>query len=199
MPTAWECATVHIAEWRDGVDRSLTARHAGPMSREGALFLVDDNAEDIDLSSLLIRRADPSISLETFVSGDRVIERLSEISGDAGAILPLALILDAKMPGLTGLDVLEWVREHALFDRMPVVMWSSSDDPSDLARAARHKAQCYLAKYPTVPVIRDVLTHARRFRAGSFDGDFPLTANLLTGRNALPDLSESRSSAPTRK
>lgn len=69
-------------------------------------------------------------------------------------------LLDVKMPGLTGLELLEWIREHPLFDSIPVVMWSSSDDPRDLERAAKLGAQCYIGKYPPFPVVREMLEQA---------------------------------------
>lgn len=62
------------------------------------------------------------------------------------APLPQLLVLDIKMPGLTGIDVLEFVRQHPQLSKLPVVLLSASDDQRDLIRAYDSRVNAYLVK-----------------------------------------------------
>jgi len=45
------------------------------------------------------------------------------------------MVLDLKMPRLTGFDVLDWLHSHPQYRDLPVVVLSSSDNPIDITRA----------------------------------------------------------------
>lgn len=145
---------------------------------------VDDDTEDIDLMRLLFRKAGLTSPIQVYHRGEDLLEALGQFlkrSVDA-AVLPLLCFLDVKMPSMSGHDVLRWIRQHAQFDALSVVMLSSSEHPDDVQQAARHGAQCYLSKYPQPAVLRAVLEEAQRI---SGDGAaiarewFGVSANLL--------------------
>jgi CheY-like chemotaxis protein len=56
------------------------------------------------------------------------------------------LLLDLKMPRLNGFDVLDFVRKQPGLKQLPIVIFSSSDDPSDIQRAYDRGANSYLCK-----------------------------------------------------
>jgi DNA-binding NarL/FixJ family response regulator len=64
---------------------------------------------------------------------------------------------------MTGFDVLRWIRTQRALDPMPVIMFSSSDDPRDVDGAKELGAQGYLKKYPSVTAMQTVLDEAREF------------------------------------
>src|SRR5687767_6038200 len=45
---------------------------------------------------------------------------------------PDVLILDLKMPGISGFEVLEWLNEHPDYRVIPSIVWSSSADRRDV-------------------------------------------------------------------
>ena len=47
------------------------------------------------------------------------------------------MLLDLKMPGRNGFEVLEWTRNQDRFKDLPIIVLSSSDRPEDLQRAFR--------------------------------------------------------------
>lgn len=152
------------------------------------VFIVDDNEDDLALTTTILRKGGAKL-LVSASSGEEAVDKLSEVSGSPRDQLPLVFVLDVKMPGMTGLELLEWIRAHHVFDHVPVVMWSSSDDPRDVERAAKLGAQCYLGKYPPYPVVEEMLRLAAEFRhSESRPRFFAQKANLLHGRAGLPDL-----------
>src|SRR5262249_23969625 len=59
---------------------------------------------------------------------------------------PSMLLLDLKMPRLGGFDVLQYVRSQPGLRRLPVVIFSSSDDQKDIQRAYNEGWNSYLFK-----------------------------------------------------
>jgi CheY-like chemotaxis protein len=71
--------------------------------------------------------------------------------------LPDLVLLDLKLPYLSGLEVLEWLRGQPLLKCVPVVMLTSSEQESDVETAYRMGAFGYLTK-TTLP---GLIGHAR--------------------------------------
>ena len=141
------------------------------------LFMVDDEEIDRLLFTRLLRTAGVVNPSQTFSRGDDVIDALIGVL--RGAPPPLACFLDVKMPGMTGFDVLRWIRCQRSFDDLPVIMLSSSEEPRDLNEAQHFGAQCYIAKFPTPEQLRTILQEAERVAAATATGPFKLPCNLL--------------------
>jgi len=56
------------------------------------------------------------------------------------------ILLDLKMPGTGGLDVLIWLRNHEQLKKLPAVVFSASDNPNDMQQARALGATAYLVK-----------------------------------------------------
>jgi CheY-like chemotaxis protein len=59
---------------------------------------------------------------------------------------PNILILDLKMPRVSGFDVLEWINEHPDYRVIPTIVWSASADRRDVKHAFCLGAHGYLCK-----------------------------------------------------
>jgi CheY-like chemotaxis protein len=70
--------------------------------------------------------------------------------------IPELVILDLKMPKLSGLEVLHWIRQDASLASLPVVILSSSTQDDDMHRAYSHGANAYLIK-PSDPEALQVM------------------------------------------
>ena len=81
-------------------------------------------------------------------------QRSIEVAGEAAngqegieiakSLTPDIILLDLRMPDMTGLDVLKSLREDKI--TIPVVILTTSNDESDLIKALRSGAQGYLLK-----------------------------------------------------
>ncbi len=110
------------------------------------VLLVEDNPGDVRL----IREAFADGSLDTAVQvardGVEALECLSQGTEPGAKSLPDIVLLDLNLPRKSGTRVLEEVREDSELSRLPVVVLSGSDDPSDVARAYELDANAYLTK-----------------------------------------------------
>ena len=121
------------------------------MSSAPPLLIVDDQDEDLTILSELVAKAKIPNPVELFRSGEAVIEFLTasceQAPRDCGR--SAIMLLDVRMPGISGFDVLAWVRRHGLLTGLVVVMISQFEEAGDAERAVEMGAHSYLLKYPT--------------------------------------------------
>jgi CheY-like chemotaxis protein len=152
-----------------------------PDSSAPVIVHVDDDKDASMIFGRIVAHLGMRARFMPLLESDEAIaffERAASASG--GVEVPTICFLDIHMPVLNGFDVLRWIRQHASFDLMPVVMLTSSDERRDLDRACRLGAQCYLTKYPTPNVLGETIEHALAYRAGPTSSElFSFGSNLL--------------------
>lgn len=125
------------------------------------ILLVEDNEDDVFLFRRLLGKTRLSMALDIVGDGETAIQWLSEILADLDCgrpVLPRAVFLDLKLPGVFGSEVLRWIRAQSAFDRTLVAVCSSSEEPRDVEEAERLKANVYVKKYPTLERMAALLT-----------------------------------------
>ena len=60
--------------------------------------------------------------------------------------LPALVLLDLKMPGIDGFEVLTWIRQQPSFKALRVIVLTSSDEIRDVNRAYQLGANSFLVK-----------------------------------------------------
>lgn len=145
---------------------------------ERVIFAADDEAGDRLLLARLLEQPGLEYPCRFFSSGEEIMDALLTVL--RGAPAPLACFIDVKMAGMSGFDVLRWVRCQDALDSVPVIMLSSSDDPQKLNEARGVGAQCYVGKFPSATELRNIVTEAQRYSADrSTPAAFHLPCNLL--------------------
>ncbi|HYA15864.1 MAG TPA: response regulator [Bryobacteraceae bacterium] len=109
------------------------------------ILLIEDNPSDIELA----RRAFGKSRLMVAEDGEEALDYLwgrgRHAERDA-TDLPALTLLDLKLPGVSGLEVLHRIRENEKTRRIPVVILSSSSEESDIAAAYDLGANSYIRK-----------------------------------------------------
>ena len=104
---------------------------------------VEDNPDDLVLMELAFRKAGVDVSLETATDGGQAIQKLEN---GLGATPPACMLLDVKLPTVSGMEVLSWIRSQPRLKRLPVIMLTSSLLPEDVNQAYELGANSYLIK-----------------------------------------------------
>lgn len=104
------------------------------------LLLVEDSQDDIDLTTRALRKSGVDMSIDYARDGVEALAYLRERA------LPAVILLDLKLPRLTGLEVLERLRADPEKSSVPVVVLSSSSHPQDLISSYRLGCNSYLQK-----------------------------------------------------
>jgi CheY-like chemotaxis protein len=109
------------------------------------ILLAEDDPRDVELTLQALR--EHHLANRVVVARDGV-ETLEHLRGAAHSDLglPAVLLLDIKMPRLTGLDVLARIREDPDLKNLPVVVLTSSREEADLQTAYDLGANAYVVK-----------------------------------------------------
>src|SRR5262245_23868845 len=108
------------------------------MSELAVFLLVDDTDDDVQLVRRAFIKAKVLNPLQTVKNGEEAIAYLSGTGKYANRVefpLPSLVLLDLKLPGLDGFDVLRWVRQQEGLKALRVVVLTASDDMRDVNTA----------------------------------------------------------------
>ncbi len=114
---------------------------------ENKILHVEDNPDDVMLMNLAFSRAGIAARLHVVNDGDEAIAALGNTSPGAGAP-PVCVLLDVKLPRVSGLEVLAWIRKQPHLRRLPVILLTSSSQTNDINRAYDLGANSFLVKPP---------------------------------------------------
>jgi CheY-like chemotaxis protein len=135
------------------------------MLKDAVILLAEDDPNDVVLIQRAFQKAGFRNALKVVSDGEQAIQYLSGKNAYANRErfpLPFLLLLDLKMPGTDGFEVLQWVRNAQQLKRLLVVVLTSSHLQSDVDRAYELGANSYLVK----PVDFEEMVHlVQRFEA----------------------------------
>ena len=136
-------------------------------TKDFTVLLVEDDLNDIFLVKRAFKAANLENPLQVVTDGEEATNYLSGRGkyADRDAYpLPKLIVMDIKMPRMTGFDVLEWIKHDGALRRIPVIIVSSSDRPEDIDRAYELGANAYMVKpvsYRAVERLFESITHYR--------------------------------------
>ena len=113
-----------------------------------SVLLVEDSPDDAALALRAFRSCDHPLAVRVVRDGfcARQTLGLGEGLPRDGRRLPDLIISDLKLPGLDGAALLRLVREDEALATLPFVVYSSSNEPSEVARCLECGADAYFAK-----------------------------------------------------
>lgn len=108
------------------------------------LLVVDDNENNRDMLSRRLRRQ--GFEVEVAESGHEALEKIE--NGRFELVL-----LDVMMPGMSGIEVLQAIRNSHSIEELPVIMATARSDSQDIIDALELKANDYVVKPIDFPVL----------------------------------------------
>lgn len=112
--------------------------------KNGAILLVEDNPDDIALTSRALKQNNIRNELRIAADGE---EALRYLLPDQGMTTPPVLILlDLNLPKLSGLDVLRRIRSDSRTKFVPVVVLTTSNEERDIVKSYQLGANSYVRK-----------------------------------------------------
>ena len=114
-----------------------------------AMLYVEDEETDVMLLQHVLAKAGIRNPLATVRDGKAAKDYLAGDEPFADRRLhplPALVLLDLNLPYWSGFEVLEWIRQEPQLRRLPVVIFTSSSRPDDIARAYDAGANAYLVK-----------------------------------------------------
>jgi CheY-like chemotaxis protein len=117
------------------------------------ILLIEDNIDDERLTLRALRRNNIMNEVVVACDGQEAIDYLFGSGSFAGrdmSVMPAVVVLDLKLPRLSGLEVLKRIRTDDRTKRLPVVVLTSSEDASQVEESYALGANSFIQK-PTDP------------------------------------------------
>lgn len=108
------------------------------------ILVVDDNASNLDLLKRLLERR--GYSVLAAVSGEQALAMAAQQPIDL-------VLLDVMMPGMSGLEVLQALRQRYLAHELPIIMATARAEASDVVAALDQGANDYVTKPIDIEVL----------------------------------------------
>jgi CheY-like chemotaxis protein len=116
---------------------------------EVEILLVEDNPYDAELTTRALKNRGLANKLLTFSDGVEALDFLfgtGEYAGRDLAVRPKVILLDLKLPRISGLEVLEKIRDDERTKTIPVVILTSSQEESDIVGGYNLGVNSYMVK-----------------------------------------------------
>lgn len=148
--------------------KTLPAENESPslegMTNAPTILVVEDEEDSVLLLESAFRKAHFAHPVHRVSHGALAVEYLSNaVAKDRKVPLPTLVLLDLKLPLVSGLEVLKWIRAHPVLHSLIVIVFTSSAEPNDIAAAYRAGANSYLVKPSSLTALTELAAGLRSY------------------------------------
>lgn len=124
------------------------------------ILLAEDDPNDVFFMQRAFAKAGASLPLQVVGNGRETVEYLSgtgKFADRSEFPLPSLVLLDLKLPYMSGFDVLMWIRMQPSIKDIAVIVLTSSSEERDQQMAAELGAKAYFVKPPSREVVGEIM------------------------------------------
>jgi CheY-like chemotaxis protein len=119
------------------------------MNKLAHILLVEDNRMDVELTLDAFREARLANTVHVAPNGQDALDYVfgrGKYTDRHTYPLPNLILLDLKLPGIDGFEVLRQIKETPVLKRLPIIILTSSKEEGDRALSYDIGANSYLVK-----------------------------------------------------
>ncbi len=131
------------------------------------VLLVEDDAADELLMQEALRQAPVPVDLDVVEDGIQALDYLRGEGEHRAATIPDLIVLDLKLPRMSGLECLAVIKADPQLRHVPVIILSTSDAQEDIRRSYDLQASCYLIKPSDLAEYERVMNAFKEFLLGA--------------------------------
>ncbi|MBN2754520.1 MAG: response regulator [Candidatus Goldbacteria bacterium] len=128
-----------------------------------SVLLVDDKPGDVRLVVEAFKESRVQNNLSIVGDGEEAISFLKQEGKYQNAPRPNLVLLDLRLPGLNGLEVLKQIKGNEKISGIPVIVLSNSDSEADINSAYKYMANCYIVKPFAMAEFIEVVKYMEKF------------------------------------
>jgi CheY-like chemotaxis protein len=122
------------------------------MSKYRNIFIADDDEDDLSFFQDAVKETCPSVELTTAEDGQVLLSKLEN------APLPDVILLDLNMPFVNGKECLKVLRQNPQYNKVPILIYSTSNAKSDIEYCMNNGANYYIVKPNSYHAVKLVVT-----------------------------------------
>lgn len=159
-------------------------------SKKPYIILTDDDLDDLLLFQLALKDISKDYTLTYFQNGQLLLDHLKDTEE-----LPHCLFLDQNMPIKGGLEALREIRKEPRFAGLPIAIYSTSNEKTNVATTLANGADLYITKPSDIKQLKKLLEQILDIdwqcpATGAFDG--LEQSVVLPGKDSLSGLLNQR-------
>lgn len=116
------------------------------MQNTADIVLIEDNDDHAFLTIEILNHNKVFNNVVHFRDGTRCIDYLRGLSSQPEDLLPALIILDINLPGVSGFDLLQFMKQSDYLKDIPVVILTSSSSKKDMQKSLEYRASAFLEK-----------------------------------------------------
>ena len=128
-------------------------------SNTRTIVVVEDSDEDYAVLTRLLRRLKVSNPLHRCIDGDDCLHYLSTYQASYLNPYPGLILLDLNLPGTSGREVLEQMKNNPTLKSIPITIVSTSSDVRDVDFCYNQGANSYIVKQGDLNAYQLILRH----------------------------------------
>ncbi|MGQ2984993.1 response regulator [Flavobacterium sp.] len=105
------------------------------------IYLAEDDMDDVYFFKFALNKLKLKCNLIVANDGLELVSKLKN-----GQPEPDIIFVDINMPVMNGLETLDNIKKDPKFNTVPVIVYSTSQDPTDIKKAFKYGASSYLVK-----------------------------------------------------
>lgn len=132
----------------------------------GTILYVEDDENDALFLRHAWKKAGLGNPLQIVENGEQALHYLGgegEFADRARFPMPILILLDLKLPKVSGFEVLKWIRKQPPVQTLPVIIFTSSNQLSDVHWAYKLGANAYVIKPASSDGLVAVTTSLKEF------------------------------------
>ena len=133
------------------------------MAKTFRVLLVEDNEADAYLTRETLQSSKLLLEVTVVIDGSAALELLRSTLATAPDELPDLILLDLNLPGMSGREVLQALKQEDRLRRIPIVILTSSAAELDIVQSYDLGANCYVTKPVGLDAFQSIVSSVEGF------------------------------------
>jgi CheY-like chemotaxis protein len=135
----------------------------GPMKKT-LILVADDDSDDRFLLQTAFNENGGQETLQFVENGIEVLQFLNAIAADDNeSCYPELIILDLNMPKKSGKEVLAELKQHPIYKKIPVIIYTTTRNELEIKRCYELGANTYIVKPISFEALREIVGTIRSY------------------------------------
>ena len=131
------------------------------MNKKQFILVAEDDIDDKSMLQMIFEDSGKGNLLEFVDNGQELINFLDYINQNEDTLFyPCFILLDLNMPKMDGMQTLKELKEHSAYKKIPVIIFSTTKNETEIGRCYELGANSYIIKphnYKDLMQIMDVV------------------------------------------
>jgi len=129
-----------------------------------SIIVVEDSDVDFEILQFACKSIPIELSLVRCLNGEEAINCLNGCGKYSGCFpAPGLVLLDLNLPRMGGMEVLRYIKTSDRLKSLPILIFSSSANPKEVAQCYRDGANSYIVKPLGIKPLRELMETLVRY------------------------------------